>query len=132
MFKEVRSIFKLFDIANEKIRERKLKFIEILLIVGGIIGGIRLKQGDPLNQTFGAFLIVSILYYSLVSNLKEDTVSKNKVFFNILFFSLAFIIARYFSLIAILPLATSGTTINVLRALLTILIVFSLYSGEWK
>ncbi len=59
----------MFDVNDDELRERKLKFIEILLIVGGIVGGIQLKNGnDQMNVLFGLFLVSSILYYFLVSH----------------------------------------------------------------
>ena len=59
----------MFDVNDDELRERKLKFIEILLIVGGIVGGIQLKSGNnQMNVLFGLFLVSSIFYYFLVSN----------------------------------------------------------------
>lgn len=52
--------------------KKQLKFIEILLIVGGIIGGLEFKSGDS-SSLLTLFLISSLMYYYLVSNppLKE-------------------------------------------------------------
>ena len=61
-------MFKLkkFNINDDELRERKLKFIEIILLVGGIIGGVRLQNKNNLmNIIFVLFLISSVLYYFL-------------------------------------------------------------------
>lgn len=52
--------------------EKQLKFIEILLIIGGIIGGLGFKSENSLIRiTLALFLISSLLYYSRVYNQKE-------------------------------------------------------------
>jgi uncharacterized membrane protein (UPF0136 family) len=93
----------MFDITNREIREQKLKFIEILLIVGGIIGGLRLQdKNDLINIVFGLFLIGSLLYYITISN--------NKINSNALTFAIAS--ASFgFSAIAILPFILQGISL---------------------
>ncbi len=52
--------------------KKQLKFIEILLIIGGIIGGLGYKSENSLIRTILAlFLISSLMYYSRVYNQKK-------------------------------------------------------------
>jgi uncharacterized membrane protein YfcA len=87
------------DIKNQEIREQKLKFIEILLIVGGLIGSSLIKgESFEMNTVFGSFLIGALLYYFVVSKRKNSQA-------DYLPFLIAMtIIAPTFSTIAILPL----------------------------
>ena len=89
---------KMFDINNDEMRNRKLKFIEILLIVGGIIGAIRsggIKPDvDLINAIFSLFILISIIYYGLVSH---------KIINPIMCISLGSIIAVSFAIIAVWP-----------------------------
>ena len=58
----------MFDIKKRK--AEKLKIIEILLIIGGIIGGIRASGTD--STIFGLFLCSSLFYYFLVSHFEYE------------------------------------------------------------
>lgn len=123
----------MFDVNDDELRERKLKFIEILLIVGGIVGGIQLKNGnDLINFLFGLFLVSSILYYIIVSN-KMDS---NKWHFQIAIkWSMAFI-SSCFSGLAISPFILEsisifyGIVIFLLFIVLTVLVFLALYIGR--
>lgn len=54
---------------NDSKDKKQLKFIEILLIVGGIIGGLGFKGEDSkIKVIFAFFLITSLMYYSTISN----------------------------------------------------------------
>lgn len=86
---------KMFDINNNEVRKIKLKLIEILLIIGGIIGGIELTNEIYWMSTFFVlFLTSAIFYYILVSNKIMGKYSA------ILF---AFVVAISFSIIVIIP-----------------------------
>ncbi len=123
----------MFDITNPEIRERKLKFIEILLVVGGIIGGLRLQnEDDPMNMIFGLFLIGSLLYYFMLSNTKINSKAASSSI--LIGFIMAIIFTSFgFSAIAILPFIIKGITslfgglIMIIWFLLSILIFISLY-----
>lgn len=126
-------MFDMFDITNREIREQKLKFIEILLVVGGIIGGLRLQnEDDPMNMIFGLFLTGSLLYYFMLSNTK---INSKAVSGSILIgFIMAIIFTSFgFSVIAILPFIIKGITsligglIMIIWFLLSVLIFISLY-----
>ena len=39
----------MFDINNDKERENQKRFIEILLIIGGLIGGLQIKETVSMN-----------------------------------------------------------------------------------
>jgi hypothetical protein len=71
---------------NDTKDNKQLKLIDILLIVGGIIGGFGFQNGNPLIRKviFPIFLISSLLYYFQVSN-KEHGVFLNSLFTSILF-----------------------------------------------
>ncbi|MGB8218349.1 MAG: hypothetical protein WCE94_13705 [Candidatus Methanoperedens sp.] len=98
----------MFDIRNNEIREQKLKFIEILLVVGGIIGGLRFQnENDPMNILLGLFITGSLLYYFTISNPKIYSVAVST------FTSISIIIGTTFtsfcfSAIAILPFISRG------------------------
>jgi uncharacterized membrane protein YfcA len=55
---------------NDTKDNKRLKLIEILLIVGGIIGGFGFQNENPLIKKviFPVFLISSLMYYLQVSN----------------------------------------------------------------
>jgi len=122
------------DTTEQRIREQKIKFIEIFLIVGGLIGSSLIRDGDPMmNGVFGAFLIGSLLYYLEVSNAK-----KNSIFDYLSIITSTVIISFSFSSIAILPfksldsaaieLAIYQNTINIiLWLLLMVFIAMNLY-----
>lgn len=100
----------MFDITNREIREQKLKFIEILLVVGGIIGGLRLQnENDPMNMIFGLFLTGSLLYYFMLSNTKINS-REVRGYILIGFFIAISITSFGFSAIAILPFIIKGIT----------------------
>ena len=123
----------MFDVNDDELRERKLKFIEILLIVGGIVGGIQLKNGnDQMNVLFGLFLVSSILYYIIVSN-KMDS---NKWHFQIAIKWSMALISSCFSGLAISPFILEKMwnyytiVIFSLFAVLTVLVFLALYTGR--
>ncbi len=132
----------MFDITNKDIREQKLKFIEILLLVGGIIGGLRLQNiDDPMNLIFGLFITGSLLYYFAISNTKINSMVVSSFTSLSIWIGTAFT-SFGFSAIAILPfiskgifglfpsLITSvlyGASLIILWLLLSILIFISLY-----
>jgi hypothetical protein len=81
------------DILFDKQSEQKLKFVEILLIVGGIIASLGVK-----GPYFGGFLIFSLLYYFSLSNMRF-TSKTTKDFVYISF--LALFVAIFFTLLVI-------------------------------
>ena len=111
------------DITDSKIKDRKLRFIEILLIVGGLIAGLRLKADDPMVLVFGFFLVMSMIYYFGVSSLPENTTSENQK--SALKFT-ATLVALTFSAIATLPFILK-ITISPLCALLYTLAILVLW-----
>lgn len=55
--------------------KKQLKFIEILLLVGSIIGGLGYRSEDPsVRIILVLFLISSLMYYFEVSNQKNDKI----------------------------------------------------------
>jgi len=123
----------MFDVNDDEFRERKLKFIEILLIVGGIVGGIQLKNGnDQMNVLFGLFLVSSILYYFLVSNKMVSNKWPSQI---AIYWSMAFI-SSCFSGLAISPFILEK--ISILYAImifflfiaLMVLVFLALYIGK--
>ncbi len=103
---------------REKKREQKLRFIEILLIIGGIIGSLGL-QGE--SQMFGAFLIGSLLYFFTVSNLPDTEVGVVEYKLIILMFITSILItAITFSYLSILPLKSFDIALFVLIILLIV------------
>lgn len=123
----------MFDITNREIREQKLKFIEILLVVGGIIGGLRLQnENDPMNITFGLFLMGSLVYYFMLSNTKINSRAVSRSV--LIGFIMAISFTSFgFSAIAILPfiikgiISLIGGLIMIIWLLLSVLIFISLY-----
>jgi hypothetical protein len=60
----------MFDKKEPKIIKKKSRLIEILLIVGGIIGSFALQQNNLIvKMLFVGFLISSIFYYTQISEL---------------------------------------------------------------
>ena len=85
----------MFNINNDEVRKLKLKFIEILLIIGGIIGGIELKSEiNWMSIFFVPFFVFATYYYILVSN---KIVEKYSVIF------IALGVAICFSITVMLP-----------------------------
>lgn len=119
----------MFDINNDDMREDKLRFIEILLIVGGLIGSIRLQNAsDNMNILFGTFLIGSVLYYFMIN----DRQGPKSVTMAIL------LVAPTFSAIAILPFMHQEISIYyeamiyILFLVLMPLVGLALYLGRPK
>lgn len=110
----------LFDNTDEKIRDRKLKFIEILLIVGGILGGLRIEKDDSMNAVLGVFLVGSLLYYFTVSDLPKNSM---------LIIISAIFIAPSFAAIAILPFINPGISVIYGRMIYVLWVVLSLLVG---
>ncbi|MBI4344972.1 MAG: hypothetical protein HY555_05270 [Euryarchaeota archaeon] len=104
----------MFNITDPEVREKKLKLIEILLIVGGIIGGLRIKEDDPMNTVFGLFLLMSIVYYLMVSNPKKNVVSTAQ---KAIFAGIAVAIGISFSAIALVPCPPRRAPLHGLRIL---------------
>ena len=98
----------MFNITDPEVREKKLKLIEILLIVGGIIGGLRLKEDDPMNTAFGLFLLMSIVYYLMVSNPKKNVISTAQ---KAIFAGISVAIGISFSAIALVPFILKGVPV---------------------
>lgn len=87
---------KMFDINDNEVRKIRLKLIEILLIIGGIIGGIGLKNEIYwMSAFFVLFLISAIFYYMIVSNKLVEN--------HILLLFFALFVAICFSIIVIIP-----------------------------
>lgn len=114
----------MFDISNKEMRERKLKFIEILLIVGGIVGGTRISnQSIIMNIVFGFFILGSILYYITVSNKLDSKIIRFEMYISMSF------IAIGFSAISISPFTYKGISIfnTIIIAALGISLVFLIF-----
>ena len=125
----------MFDINDDELRDRKIKFVEILLLIGGIIGGVSLqKENDPMNMVFGFFLLGSVLYYFVVSNKMDIKTTFLKI--SLVFSSI--LTAAGFSGLAIVPFIHNGISIPyavvilLLYFALTILIFLALYQGIRK
>ena len=119
---------KMFDINNKEMRERKVKLIEILLIVGGIVGGIRIdNQNTILNLVFGSFILCTMFYYIIVSNKLDSKI----IYFAM--YGAMFIIAICFSVIAILPLIDEGLPLIIYAAatFLCVLLVILIFGALW-
>lgn len=77
---------------------KKLRFIEILLIVGGIIGGLGYNTEDSsIRFILAIFLISSLMYYFEISN------PRNPQFF-------AFLTSAFFSVLVTYPLISFSRT----------------------
>ena len=64
--------------------KKQLKFIEILLVVGGIIGSLGIKSEDSsIRLILTLFLICSLMYYYMVSNQLYKKKLYRKVFANL-------------------------------------------------
>ena len=114
------------DTIREKKIEQKLRFIEILLIVGGIISSLGLKNGIYVNEVFGSFLIGSLLYFFTLSNLSDVEVSMINYILTIFLFIMSILITAYtFSYLSILPLKLPNIT-------LFILIMFLIIGNLWS
>ncbi len=65
----------MFDINDDTERENQKRFIEFLLIIGGLIGSLQIKETVAMNPNlnniiygaWGSFLIGSLYYYVTVS-----------------------------------------------------------------
>ena len=126
---------KMFNIDDEKTRENQKRFIEVLLIIGGIIGGIQVKETAILNPSWsniiyggwGTFLMGSLLYYYAVSFLQKSN------FFLLTVFSSIFSVSVGFSIIVILPFISAKYQdgfIFVFGLLTFTLISLALYQGR--
>ncbi len=61
---------------DKEIKEVKLKLIEVLLTIGGIIGAIRIKPEDHwMVATLGVFLMFSLLYFFEISTPRYSKVA---------------------------------------------------------
>jgi uncharacterized membrane protein YfcA len=123
----------MFDVNDDELRERKLKFIEILLIVGGIVGGIQLKNGnDLMNFLFGLFLVSSILYYIIVSNkmVSNKWPSQIGIKWSMAFISISFSGFTISSFILEKMWNCYTIVIVSLFALLAVLVFLALYIGR--
>ena len=126
---------KMFDIEDENIRENQKKFIEVLLIIGGIIGGIQIKETALMNpdwsiiiySAWGCFLIGSLLYYHAVSFSQKDFFFFLEVILSI------FLVSFGFTIIVLLPFINtkiSNEIILIIGLLIFILINLALYQGR--
>lgn len=97
----------MFDMPSPEIRGEKLKFIEILLIVGGIIGSSRVNTVG-MNQILGMFILGSIIYYLMVSNAQN---MNERPYTNIAFSIGTCFTAFAFSGLAILPFVFQGMSV---------------------
>lgn len=117
---------KMFAVNDDEVRKIRLKLIEILLIIGGIIGGIELKSEiNWISIPFVLFLIFAIYYYVLVSNkLVEE---------RILFAIYPLFVAICFSIIVIIPFfrnidnVIKFTLVSLELLILSMFIFFALY-----
>lgn len=130
---------KMFDATNSDEIERKLKLLEILFIIGGIVGGLQgisdesksnilsLKLGFSQNNVFGIFVISSLIYYLFLTTTKRKEL--NKGYFKYLIACIAVIVAGTFSLITLQLLKFELLTM-ILIICLTVLLFISLYISE--
>ncbi len=127
----------MIDVNDEKIRDQQKRFIEVLLIIGGIIGGMQLKDTASLNPkwsgiiylAWGTFLVGSLQYYIVVSNLQKSD------FFFLTFFSSIFAVAFGFTIIILLPFINAKIPEEGMigMGLFTfIFVIIALYEGREK
>ncbi len=80
-------------------RDQKLKFIEILFIVGGIVASLNIENLKNSNSSshFGFFLMLSLIYYFTISNSNSPYSVKNSDVVFIAFVLISAAIAYLFS-----------------------------------
>jgi hypothetical protein len=92
---------------DDKVKNQKLKFIEILLIVGGVVSRLGLTNGHSVNEVFGIFLVGSLIYFFAISNIPAvEPVGRYKWAIIVSIFLSILMVAPSFSAIAVLPLAS--------------------------
>lgn len=122
---------KMVDTIDKDIKEEKLRFIEVLLTVGGIIGAIRIKPEDHwMNAILGVFLVGSLLYFFQISTPRYSKVA---------IFLSALLSSFFFPFIAVSPLISwnpetyyesiSNLSIPVISATLFLFILINLLRG---
>lgn len=77
-----------------EIDNKQLKFIEILLIVGGIIGGL---SENPSNKVILAFFLISSLIYYFAVSKRNNEFWANKMLF-------AYLVSGFFSVLITYPI----------------------------
>ncbi len=57
---------KMFNLNDNLKREEKLKLLEVLLIIGGIVGGT--KYTESMSYSLGLFIIFSLIYFLILTD----------------------------------------------------------------
>ena len=128
-------MLKMFDVNDEKTRDNQKRFIEILLVIGGIIGGIQIKETALLNPSWsniiygawGSFLSGSLFYYYAVSFLQKSN------FFFLTVFSSILAVSFGFTVMVLLPFISEkiqNLELFVMGSMIFILISLALYQGR--
>lgn len=113
---------------DEKINEYHVRFSEVILIVGGILGSITIGR-LPVNWIyihslfFGFFLIGIIMYYAEITGLDKThtPITKKKLLFSSILTSLSFgglMAIQILSAIFGNPISNSNTIINGLSVII--------------
>ena len=131
----------MFDINNDKERENQKRFIEILLIIGGLIGGSQIKESVSMNPdlnniiygAWGSFLIGSLYYYVTISKLQPI-----HPFFFAMFYISIFSVSFGFTVLGLLPfmnaqtIPTSNGMLYGMGVVIFSIISLGLYGGREK
>lgn len=122
--------FKMFNINDDEVRKIRLKLIEILLIIGGIIGGIELKSEiNWMSIFFVPFFTFAIYYYILVSNKIMEKYSA-------ILFALG--VAICFSIIVMIPFyriidnVNTPAFVRLLFWILVVLLLVAIFAALYK
>ena len=116
----------MFDWKDQNIINKKLRLIEILLIVGGILGGFVIQKDFIINFIFVIYLLMAIIYYILISDL--PLTSKFEKFGNkLLIFISAFFVSICLPALIVYSIITDTNSIFEIRILFIFLWLF--FSG---
>lgn len=120
---------KMFDINDLNKRAQRIKLLEVLLLIGGIVGGT--NRYPTMGRDLGVFIIFALLYYLVLTDSRFLTVlKKNNKTFNFFTFIFAGATAIGFSAIVTGLLIEINLSSLILAsiAVVSILLIFTFLS----
>lgn len=123
--------FKMFDIEKEALRKEKLKLLEVLLIIGGIIGGTGTITPTK-SLMLGVFIIFSLCYYLTLTktNVSKEKIGERGLMLFVISIALSFSILVTNTL-SVPKMALTDILLLFVYLLLTFLVLVALY-GEYQ
>lgn len=123
----------MFDINDNFKREEKLKLLEVLLIIGGIVGGT--KYNESMSYSLGLFIIFSLVYFLILTDKRFHDMNWIKLYAAVVVMGIAssfsVIVTGLFTVAKITSLGMFLATLiglSGLATLLAILLIIVLYT----